>query len=485
MLELKSLLKGLILLFIVTTTACVPQNRVEIVKINKDYSPLFYITKKPTKEDVLFYKALISSGIKQDQINGKVLLGGYFYKTGEFKRAKEILEKTRDIKDKDVRYARLLWLFDIYLKENNKDKIHKVLKEALKLNDRNRLSNLICSRYPLNLTGNACLIAIYNQKFSSKKDKNRKINVYKNKKIKKKKNEEKITNILKLFMRSDENKKKVEEDSTIFNDKKICLNSESFDKNEVKGILYNIKKNKLDYLTEIGDNCDGRWYFSEKTEELLDKKGLDKIYFGIDYNEIFEEIKNYLELNNIKRFYVITNNDLNITNDNITVIDATIDALKNFFVTFNDEYDNATDYYFVFLGDSDESIKFVPLLKYYAKDPRLIKVIVGTDIFKKEYLDENFYEYFKGSVIVAPICEICDKLRKDFFKGFENFYNSKGDFYSVLGYDIVTFIDSELNNIYGKKKYLSGIIGIKDNKVYRNFEFYKILSKRRIKLLLN
>ncbi|KAA0258845.1 hypothetical protein FHQ18_02555 [Deferribacter autotrophicus] len=478
----KSLLKGLILSFIVMIIACVPEKQIDVTKVKKDYTPLFYITKNPSKDDVSFYKALIASERKQDKINGKVLLGGYYYKVGKYNKAKKLLEDVQGIENKDVEYARLLWLFDIYLKENNKERINNVLKEALKMNNRNRLSSLICSKYPINLTGNACLIAVYNKKFSNKTDKGDIKKIEKEKEIKIK---EKVADILNMIVDNQSEEKKEERKKEIFSEKKICLNTESFDSNEVKGILYNIKKNKLDYLTEIGENCDGRWYFNEKTEELLDKKRLDKVFFGIDYNEIFEEIKNYLALNDIYNFYVITNYELNIAEDNITVINSSMDALKNFFVTFNDEYDNATEYYFVFLGNSEESIKFVPLLKYYAKDPELINVIIGTDIFKEEYLDENFYEYFKGTIIVAPICEICDKLRKDFFKGFEDFYNSKGDFNSVLGYDIVTFIDGELNNIFGVKRYLSGIVGIKDNKVYRNFEFFKILSKKRIERLLN
>lgn len=485
MLELRILLKGAILFFIVILISCSPVNTNLQNKSIKSYSTLYYITKNADEDDKKFFEKLIKHGSDIDRKNGYVLLGGYYYKIGKYNKSRELLEKYK-VKDEFLEYARHLWLFDIYIKSKDKNKLDKIFVKTLKFKNKGGLSSIICSQYPVNQTGNGCLITIYNKTFSKKADIN---NNFSSKKVNSKevidvkKGTDKVENKTDLVGGENPNFAEKENSVNVFDDKVICVKTDDFNDNVIKGVLLNIKQNNLDIKTDFSDNCNGRWVINTESKKLGDLKYNDIIDFSLNYEEEYQEIYNYLSLNEIYNFYIISSKIDNVSSAEIITDDK--NYIKQFFITYNEEIDNDTVSNFVYIGDYSDTFISVPLIKYYAKYPDKVNVIVGTDFLDKKVFDENFNEYFIKSIIVTPVCVVCNEVKKLFNKEFLDFYNMSPDFDSAVGYDIVTYIKNELDGLYLKNNYVSGIKGIKNDRVYREYNFYKIIGKNRLIRMLN
>ncbi|MGA1862528.1 hypothetical protein OWM07_06565 [Deferribacter thermophilus] len=473
---MRSLLKEVMLFCIVTILVSCVSVKVKEPEAIKGYSVLYYITKKADDNDIRFYKKLINSDNLGNRNNGYVLLGGHYYKTHKYKKSIKLLEKYKS-EDESLEYARLLWLFDIYIRNHDKKSADSILISLLKFNNKDGLSALICSQYEVKEYGNRCITELYNNTFKKVVKINKKEEI---KKREVKEIKEESTNIIDNNTVVSEDKNEI---SNIFDDSKICVITKNFESDLIKGMLLNIKINNLDFKIDFKNDCDGRWLINSESQKIGDKLYNEVIDFSFDFNEEAKEIENYLYLNDIDNFYIISSQVDNFSEREIINDDKNF--LKQFFITFNDESDNESDFYFVYVGKYDKIFEKVPLIKYFAKYPDNINLFVGTDFLDTKLFDENFYSYFKGSIIVTPVCLVCSEDNKNFYYSYKQFYNMEPNFEAIVGYDIITYVNNEINEHFYSSNYLSGIKGIKNNTVYRDFNFYKIIGKKRIKKLIN
>jgi len=452
-LGLKNLFREAIFILIVVVFSGCAQKQVYNYK-KVDVSTKFYAVKKSNKRDLSILRELIQSQDNKEKYG--ILIGGYYYKIGEYEKAKEYLEKYYNIESKDagINILKNYWLGNIYSK-NDTHKSEMYFKRA------DNYKENIEYRYFLNY-------------FCGKKTE-RFIDCNKSKEA--------------------ESEIKTDNKSNEMNGKNIETEIEKPDLNKIisinlkspeiiNGILYAIEKNKYNInisQTEINDSytiADNLLLIKDNLtinfaidyKNMLDKASVDdwviqSKYIFIVINDRYmdegEFIKSNLDLFGVNNEIInFESGNLKYAYDRIVTVPE-IDNVTLQPITNNEELIYPDNITFVAIGGYEIAKKMMPYVRYISANPDNVKIVLITDMVDTKILNEDYYPYFKGVKIYTVTDAINNELAAAFKDGYAKYYSNDPDIKQYIGYDIVQFLMNQNN-------YLTSITEVEDNKVKRN-----------------
>ncbi|UOD35418.1 hypothetical protein DSN97_03550 [Deferribacteraceae bacterium V6Fe1] len=449
----KNLFKGVIFTLIVVVFSGCAQK--QIYNYNQvDVSTKFYAVKKSNKRDLTILKDLLTSQDNKEKYG--VLIGGYYFKIGEYEKAKEYLEKYYNIESKDVgiNILKNYWLGNIYSKSNT-------YKSEMYFNKADSYKETSDYRYFLDY-----FCGKKTESFSDCKKREEIVSKIEND------NATVVTEVNKIEQTVIE--------TSVFN-KQIAINLKSPE--IINGLLYAIEKNKYNIKISQTDVEDS---YSIVNKSLLVKDN-QTINFAIDYKNMLDEasiddwiIQSRYALIVINDRYIAegeymkSNLDLfGIDNKVINFESGNLKYAYNSIVTIP-EIDNVTlqpiinneeliypdNITFVAIGDYETVMKMIPYVRYISANPDNVKIVLITDMIDAKILDDDYYPYFKGVRIYTATDAINSKITAEFENGYAKYYGSNPDVNQFIGYDMIQFIMNQ-------KDYLTSIVEVEDNKVNR------------------
>lgn len=130
------------------------------------------------------------------------------------------------------------------------------------------------------------------------------------------------------------------------------------------------------------------------------------------------------------------------------------------------------------LSEERKLVDVVPLIRYLVDEPKLVKIIIGTDAFTKKYLEKDFLDYFRYTVVITSTMLVGKPEASEFRKNYMANYGEEPPVDSYLGYDILSFLAYKEGRI--EQNYLTGITAMENGNAVRNVGVYEIISDVKI-----
>jgi len=450
----KNLFRGVIFtLTVVVFSGCAQK---QIYNYNKvDVSTKFYAVKKSNKRDLSILGDLIQTQDNKEKYG--ILIGGYYYKIGEYEKAKEYLENYYNIESKDVgiNILKNYWLGNIYSK-NDTDKSEMYFKRA--------------DNYKENSDYRYFLDYFCGKQTESFLECNKRKEAYSD---------------IKTDNKSDETNGKQIMETEIESPNLNRIISINLKSPEItNGLLYAIEKNKYN-MTISQTETNGSYTITDKLLLIKDNLTVD---FAIDYKNILDEASVDDWVIQSKYIFIVIN-DRFIAEGEFMKSNLDLFGVDNEIINFESgnlkyaydrvvtvpEIDNVTlrpitnsenliypdNITFVAIGGYEIAKKMIPYVRYISANPDNVKIVLITDMVDTKILNENYYPYFKGVKIYTVTDAINNDLAAAFKDGYAKYYSNDPDIKQYIGYDIVQFLMNQNN-------YLTSITEVGDNKVRRN-----------------
>lgn len=452
-----SLLKEVILLFLISSTiiSCVKKN--EIIDRPATFYPYYFAIKKPSADDLIMLKQYYEKYDEPFRNEVAILIGAYYLKIGKYENAKFYIEKNAN-KSGIAQLIKIMgncWLFDVYLKEKNISKIKESYNNIIKYKNTIDYENAI--RGYCSSTGgffkdidNNCFTGRYKALLSA----------------------EKLDNFNSQYEKKDQAGKQLtaEVENHLKKDKyNIFINGVSINDKFSIGAMFAIYKNKLNYeiYTQESDKISYDYIIDRVGSEYLLKTDKNKIDFSWDYDRLFEQFYSD-NINNLKNKTIITIKD-GFENKAETLKKEILDRNPRMKVHiikysengFRDDLEYIKKLYgedisFIGIGVERDMIDFMPMLRFIFSFH--IKANLFIDCFSGLYFDKYYSDYFDNSIIFCYVNFLDDFYQKAIIRELESFYGEKVVGETLIGYDMLKYISNYEFPHYDK--FLSKIISV-------------------------
>lgn len=446
--ELKSRLKGLIPLLIIISMlfACAKKNDVispsETTALSVDY----FITKKPEPNDKSKLVNIINSADNPEVKNkAKILLGGYYYKQGEYENSLINLQEIDATNNQRLNNAAYVWLASLYKFFGNESKMDDTIR---KIKNPGEISKYIMSK----TCEKGKAYCIKREDIAAIKEKKK----AKQKIVEKEKAEQ---------LREKEKKKDAEKEKYRKEKLKILALNGNFDNPAFKGMLLAASQdNKTEIISR--DNVSGNSttvdvenlnFITEKGEisfKINYKKAIDELLYDTDFSKC-EEIA--IGVNDkFVNAGEYTKRRLMKFHDNITVSNYETEDFKHLYIKPDNE--TVTTRCFVGIGRENSMTSFVPLVRFVSPDKEGTEIYIVTDIYTGKYKNKNFIDYFSDVNIYTYIDTVYDTQSREFMDKYVKIYGTQPSYKAFIGYDVVQHFE----NKFLKNKENAYVTSIKD-----------------------
>lgn len=463
-------LKGLILLYLISTLfiSCT-KNVNEGLKINsRPFSPYYFAIKNPTQQDYMMLSEYMNLYGPPVRYEAAILLAGYYVKTQEFGKAKNLL--TRYIEKIDNRsFLYILgnmWLLLSYEKLNNERaySIYTELEELEEYKDYVNALKAFCISIsePIYINNKSCL--------------DRLVEKYIEKPV--------INNI------NEEESKKQDEsqiDKTILLNEpvKIYINKVHTGLDLMNGALFALYAQDLDFevVTEK-EGGDYKYVIDVENNKYLLRND-ENIDFSWDFNNGLKHFYDYNIYNFKNNVIIVAKEEFQKEAEFLCSLFGTL-SRKVRTVLYSDygfrddlegiykKYDN--DVSIICIGHEKDIVDFMPLIRFVFTYK--IPVYAMIDCFTGLYLEKYYVDYF-NYVNIYAFSDFVSNENRLFFNEYKDFYGIEPGGYALIGYDIMLYIAS----LYKRDtipEFLSGIISIdrKTKEVLRSLKYYYIKNRK-------
>lgn len=419
-------------------------------------STKFYAVKSPNKRDLSILEDLLKTQDNKEKFG--ILIGGYYYKIGEYVKAEEYLTKYYDIESKDmgINILKNYWLGKIYSKtEPYKGEMYFKNADNYKgSTDYKYFLNYFCGKKAERFID--CFKGV--ESFSNIKSDNRTDQ----------------TNIEEISKTNSVSSELI---------KQISINLKTPE--IMNGLLYGIEKNRYNITISQFETAETDFGYSINDLSLI--KDNKTINFAIDYKDMLIEASADDWIIQSKYIFIVVN-DKNIDEGRFMKKQIDLYGIENELINFESgklkhaydrvvttpETDNNTlnlnnneetiypnDITFVAIGEYEIAKKMIPYVRYISANPNNVKIVLITDMADTKILNEDFSTYFKGVKIYVAIDAINNENAKEFKDGYARYYAEDPDAMQYIGYDILQFL-------MNKNNYLTSIVKVEDNNVKRN-----------------
>lgn len=422
------------ILIVVIVSGCAQKLPVT-TKPSIEISSKYYAVKKPNERDLEILKGLLN-----ETNAGKygLLIGGYYYKSNEFDKAKYYLEKYYYYKeDITLNIFKNVWLGNIYVKID-KVKAVKYYIEA--------------DRYKETEDFNFAITSLCKKRYDSFLD-----------------------------CYSGQIKEKEQETITIYEDEIDRKPPTTFTKEErtkilsikdspmpiVSSILFliDIKKAEIEVTRGVED------YDYEIGEDNVLMTKNKKINFNFSYEDLTNDLIND---ESIKRseFVFIVINDKSISEakllkeklDNKTVKTEIVNyetgsLASKYKAVIEKNKISPEKVTFVTLKDYSSILKAVPYIKYVSYDPEKTNIIAISDIVDERVVSEDYYKYF-NKVKFYTYLNILKNETTQFQKRYYEYFKDYPESAQYLIYDIISYIEKSYD-------FVTNIIEINEDEIKR------------------
>jgi|GEM_PF-1332215 len=455
--ELKNRLKELILLYtgLSLVISCTLSQYPDSIEQSYNISVRYYITKEAEKTDETKLKDVISNTASDNIKNvAGTLLGGYYYKIGEFNKSKKYLNKYVKDLHGDIRTAGSVWMASILKSENNPE-YSKIAGEVTSNDDLSKfLINKSCDKGK-----EFCLKELKDTKMGKPVKVNPKdINAKEAPTIVKKQKNKKTSDSI-----EDRKPKQL----------RISVVEGNYEDEAFKGIILaagNDNRTAIDVHTDTVES--GNYLINVKNQKvhLQDRT----INFKINYKPAVKKIAQIIKDDTCDDVVVGVNDQY--VDEGIYAKSLLEGKIKNLqFENYEAESFKSLRYMlddtknakkcFIGIGTEKEMTKFLPLVRYISPSEKMSKIYIITDIYTGIYEKEDFIDYFKNVEIFTFINAKNEKNSNNFLKSYQKIYTKKPGSKAFIGYDMVRFLQKEVR--YKNVNYVSSIEDINENKVRR------------------
>lgn len=482
MLEWKNLLKGHIALFVVSCiVGCVPAMIYKETVTGPQMSEYYYAIKAPDKNDLEALGEYYRKSIGSAKSNFGILIGGYYFKNNDYEISQDYL-KANTMRDS---YGFLdilgrMWLFYIYINDddaNGADKTMTYLEGAKSVKSFDKALRVFCVTTEARTCGHEIFKNLRKTGEVGVKDEIITTDGLKGERV--------GSELLSLTTdnKSEDSFVEIEDYDTMEEVVEINVSGIMAGNDLFKGLMLAIHREQLDYVLKMEQPESAVYKYNVYNEKNILEVNGNKINFAYEYNELLDVTANYLIQKNPEVVIVCSKNnnkeyveylkdilgeEQNAIFYGVTYRQASIrKKLEKIFDTEDKSI------YFIGIGAEDDIIDFVPLAKFYYDNYEESRIISITDVFSGLYLEEDYKEYFNNTIVATFTNTYNDPAMHTFADFYENFYGSAPKSEAYIGYDMALFLYEMLG---GKSldKYVSGIINIKDNRVFRGGKLYNL-----------
>lgn len=454
------------LLSIVLVLACANK---EPDAITAKISTKYYMVKSPSEKDEKLLLVYSKSSDRKLASQAKSLLAGYYVKTGNFNKSNEIFKEIKGSAFDSTDLGLYLSYWRIISNIENGKAIDRIdiSKITSEHNKNIVLKDKICSSYAASnkeINTELCLISDNN-----KKDNN-------------------IVAVKEAFVVE----KVIENSSQFYNiekDNKIVMKNLEMNDTIIKGLLFSIKENNLNFQIEHETESNENTVAINGKNKIIEYKE-SKIKLSYDFSQDAEKIFNYV-WNKNPDMVIVGINDRSIREAvdlkgkledmgiKTIILNYEVSDFRTKLEIINEEYGDK-DLYFIGFGSEKSMTEFVPIVKFMNSKPEEVEICVVTDIFSSLFFSDQFRRYFKNVEVMTYLKVNGDYWSKKFQNGYKFFYDEEPDADAYIGFDMALKLATYINKDI-KEDFVSNIDIFINDKAVRTLKIYKIIDHNNIK----
>ncbi len=483
------------------------------VSSQRDSFDIYKYVNQELKTDDIVKLRFYAAGNDSSVANSATLFLGYYYLiSGDRAYAKFLFEKVNlnEIADEDIRMFYDLWLYDLLVEVKDRNRAKRIanrLKNREMTVQYQSVLESYCDQLNVKLKDGESPIRCIDDRLRIKSLKNiNKINTN----IKNIEdgivNMDQSTGIPLIVPDSainnremsgsndisiiDESNKKQEERSYVRSvDENVVINiiDSNIENQHVKGMIYNMQTLGSKYTIKTVD----RDYVIEEDNEVLinlDNRTIlvngNYVNFNTSFNQLLDMTATLSVFDRNAEVLITVSNDKQDEARYMQELLANMNIRAEIYVASNGSTDlqNYLQNYYetneeksivnVIISDDDQLETILPIVRYTQTDDNLHKVVVVTSSLSSLSYNDDYKVYFKKIHIVTPNLYIIDDKIGLLSEKYNAFFGEEMSYSSMIGYDMIEFITSNINDVQGK--YLTNIVNIENNNTVRYPKKYYI-----------
>ncbi len=488
-----------------------------ITSSKKDSFDIYQYVNKELQTDDIVQLRFYAAGSDSSVANSATLFLGYYYLiSGDRAYAKFLFEKVNlnAIAEEDIRMFYDLWLYDLLLEVKDRNRAKRIANRLKNREMTVQYQNVLksyCNQLNITLKAGESPIRCIDDRLRIKSLKNiNKINTNINNIEDGIVDTDKSTGIPLIVPDGSINSSGIEVDDSKYTDTDVVNDSKqkkeqkkyvrSVDENvviniinsnienaHVKGMIYNMQTlgSKYTIKTVYSD-----YMISEDNEVLINLENrtllVDDTYINFDtsLNQLLDTATTLSVFNTRAEVLITASHDKKDEAEYMQEVLSNMNIKATIYVARNGSTDlqNYLQNYYtknkkksivnILISDDDQLESLLPIVRYTQTDDNLHKVVVVTSSLSSLSYNDDYKVYFKKIHIVTPNLYIIDDNIEKLSDNYKTFFGEEMSYSSMIGYDMIEFLTSNINNVKGN--YLTNIVKIESNNVIRYPKKYYI-----------